>query len=60
MRFGVNTSPFAGNDGTYLTSRHLKSGLDREVLGNVAIRVLPTAPPTPSRSRAGASCSWPC
>ena len=45
MRFGVNTSPFAGNDGTYLTSRHLKERLDREVLGNVAIRVLPTSSP---------------
>src|SRR6266508_3144534 len=42
MRFGVNTSPFAGNDGTYLTSRHLKQRLDRETLGNVSIRVLPT------------------
>jgi GTP-binding protein len=45
MRFGVNTSPFAGNDGTYLTSRHLSERLDREVLGNVAIRVLPTESP---------------
>jgi GTP-binding protein len=45
MRFGVNTSPFAGNDGAYLTSRHLKERLDREVLGNVAIRVLPTPSP---------------
>ena len=45
MRFGVNTSPFAGNDGTFLTSRHLKDRLDREVLGNVAIRIVPTASP---------------
>jgi len=45
MRFGVNTSPFAGNDGSYLTSRHLSERLDREVLGNVAIRVLPTEEP---------------
>jgi GTP-binding protein len=45
MRFGVNTSPFAGNDGTYLTSRHLKERLDREALGNVSIRVLPTDSP---------------
>jgi GTP-binding protein len=45
MRFGVNTSPFAGNDGTYLTSRHLKQRLDREALGNVSIRVLPTRSP---------------
>jgi len=45
MRFGVNSSPFAGNDGTYLTSRHLKQRLDREALGNVSIRVLPTRSP---------------
>ena len=45
MRFGVNTSPFAGNEGTYMTSRHLSERLAREVLGNVSIRVLPTASP---------------
>jgi GTP-binding protein len=45
MRFGVNTSPFAGNEGNYLTSRHLGERLAREVLGNVSIRVLPTASP---------------
>jgi len=45
MRFGVNTSPFAGRAGTYLTSRHLKERLDREVLGNVSVRVLPTRSP---------------
>ena len=42
MTFGVNTSPLAGRDGRFLTSRHLKNRLDREVLGNVAIEVLPT------------------
>ena len=45
MQFGSNTSPFAGNEGTYLTSRHLKERLDREALGNVSIRVLPTDSP---------------
>jgi GTP-binding protein TypA/BipA len=45
MQFGVNTSPFAGNEGAYLTSRHLKERLDREALGNVSIRVLPTGSP---------------
>jgi GTP-binding protein TypA/BipA len=45
MRFGVNTSPFAGRAGTYLTSRHLKERLDREALGNVSVRVLPTDSP---------------
>ncbi|MBA2626180.1 MAG: translational GTPase TypA [Acidimicrobiia bacterium] len=39
MTFGVNTSPFAGDAGRYLTSRHLRERLAREVLGNVAIRV---------------------
>jgi GTP-binding protein len=45
MEFGVNTSPFAGREGKYLTSRHLQARLDRETLGNVSIRVLPTASP---------------
>ena len=39
MIFHVNTSPFAGRDGRYVTSRHLRARLDKEVLGNVAIRV---------------------
>ncbi|MDP8905263.1 MAG: translational GTPase TypA [Chloroflexota bacterium] len=43
MTFGVNTSPLAGRDGRYVTSRQLKDRLDREVLGNVSIEVLPTA-----------------
>ena len=42
MTFGVNTSPLAGRDGSLLTSRQIKARLDREVLGNVAIQVLPT------------------
>jgi GTP-binding protein len=36
-----NTSPFAGRDGRYLTSRHLGERLEREVLTNVALRVEP-------------------
>ncbi|MGI8782313.1 MAG: translational GTPase TypA [Acidobacteriota bacterium] len=39
MIFGVNNSPFAGRDGKFVTSRELRARLDREVLGNVAIRV---------------------
>jgi GTP-binding protein len=39
MVFSVNTSPFAGRDGKYVTSRHLRARLDKEILGNVAIRV---------------------
>jgi GTP-binding protein len=45
MTFGVNTSPLAGRDGSLLTSRQLKQRLDREVLGNVSIEVLPTESP---------------
>jgi GTP-binding protein len=42
MIFGVNTSPFAGREGKYVTSRKLKERLDKEALANVAIRVEPT------------------
>jgi GTP-binding protein len=45
MIFGVNTSPFAGRDGKFVTSRQIKDRLDRELLGNVAIRVEPTDSP---------------
>lgn len=45
MTFGVNTSPIAGKEGSFLTSRHLRERLDREILGNVSIRVEPTASP---------------
>ncbi len=39
MTFGVNSSPMAGRDGKFLTSRQIKARLDREVLGNTAIEV---------------------
>jgi len=39
MTFGINTSPLAGRDGKYLTSRHLRQRLQREVEKNVALRV---------------------
>jgi GTP-binding protein len=45
MTFGVNTSPLSGKDGRFLTSRHLRERLAREVLGNVAIRVEDTESP---------------
>jgi GTP-binding protein len=45
MIFGVNNSPFAGTEGKYVTSRQLKERLDRELLSNVAIRVVETESP---------------
>jgi len=45
MTFGVNTSSFAGKEGKYLTSRHLRERLNREVLGNVSIRIAETDSP---------------
>ena len=45
MIFGINTSPMAGRDGQYVTSRHLRERLDRELLGNVSLRVEDTETP---------------
>ena len=39
MTFMVNTSPFAGKEGTYVTSRNIRERLDRELERNVALRV---------------------
>ena len=45
MSIGVNTSPVAGNDGDKITARQIKARLEEELIGNVAIRVLPTERP---------------
>ncbi|MGE5190488.1 MAG: translational GTPase TypA, partial [Gemmatimonadota bacterium] len=39
MVFSINTSPFAGQEGKLVTSRNLRARLEKELLGNVALRV---------------------
>jgi GTP-binding protein len=41
MTFGINTSPFAGQEGQYTTTRNIKERLERELQNDVALRVEP-------------------
>ena len=45
MIFGVNTSPMAGRDGQYVTSRNIRDRLTKELLGNVSLRMEDTETP---------------
>ena len=45
MTIGINTSPIAGRSGKKLTARQVKDRLDKELVGNVSIRVQPTERP---------------
>ena len=45
MLFYVNDSPFAGQDGKFLTSRHISERLNKEILSNVSLQVIPTQRP---------------
>jgi GTP-binding protein len=45
MTFEVNNSPFAGQDGKFVTSRQIRERLDRELIHNVALRVEDTGSP---------------
>ncbi|MDE3164954.1 MAG: translational GTPase TypA [Acidobacteriota bacterium] len=46
MTFTINTSPFAGKEGQWVTSRNLRDRLDKELLTNVSIRVEELGPDT--------------
>ncbi len=45
ITIGINTSPLAGKEGDRLTASQVKARLDQELVGNVSLRVLPTARP---------------
>jgi GTP-binding protein len=45
MIFGVNTSPMSGREGSFVTSRQIRDRLDRELLGNVSIKLEATDTP---------------
>ena len=45
MTIGINTSPLAGTEGKLLTARQVKDRLDKELVGNVSLRVLSTERP---------------
>jgi GTP-binding protein len=45
VTIGINTSPLSGQDGTLLTASQVKARLDRELVGNVSLRVLDTERP---------------
>jgi GTP-binding protein len=45
VTIGINTSPLAGQDGTYVTASQLKARLERELIGNVSLRVSETERP---------------
>ena len=45
MTIGINTSPLAGTEGKLLTARQVKDRLDKELVGNVSLRVLNTERP---------------
>jgi GTP-binding protein len=45
VTIGINNSPLAGQDGTFLTASQLKARLERELIGNVSLRVTETERP---------------
>ena len=59
MTFTVNTSPFAGREGTYVTSRNLRERLAKELLTNVSLRVEEMGTTDSFKVLVAASCSFP-
>ena len=60
VTIGINDSPLSGSDGDKLTASQVKARLDRELVGNVSLRVRRPSAPRCGRSRAAASWRWRC
>ncbi len=45
VTIGINTSPLAGKEGSFLTASQVRARLDRELIGNVSLRITPTERP---------------
>ena len=63
ITIGINTSPLAGKEGSKLTARQVRERLERELVGNVSLRVLDTERPESmggagSRRAPARRCSW--
>jgi GTP-binding protein len=60
VTFRVNDSPFAGQEGKYVTSRHLRARLMRETLTDVSLRVEDTDTTDAFKVSGGANCILRC
>jgi GTP-binding protein len=60
MNFSVNNSPFAGQEGSYVTSRHIRDRLFKELESNISLKVEETEAAETFRYRGVENFIWRC